>query len=682
MEKLSIKWLFKLHVFHVFIINVLIILSVIFLHQSFVQNNKQYHFSKYLTKNSIIIGRLKEVPEEKEKTYKGIIRVEKVINNKEVIKCRGKLLVYFKKSKKSNSLFYGDVLLIKGTITEVAPSLNPAQFDFKKFLSYKRIYHQAFLNETEWIETGINHSFQISYFIIQLRQKIIEQIKIHVKNTDEQSIAMALLVGYQTELSNDVKFSFISTGAMHVLSVSGLHVGLIFLVFSYLTRFLKKKKRGKIIYLILNLLFLWVYAILTGFSPSVLRATTMFSFVLIGQNSGRIPNIYSSLYFSLFILLLFDPLMISQVGFQLSYAAVIGIVALQPRIYNLIKVKNVWILDKIWALTSVSLAAQLATFPLGLFYFTQFPVYFLISNLLVIPISTFILYAGFVFLITIPIGFDFLNNILSWLLNASLWLLNHSVTMVQNWPKGLISEIYISLLMTLLIYLLIFLLIVFLVNKQRKYFLYLLTTIVLIYSGSLFWKIKNKTTSNAIIYSIKGHQLIGFFDYGKVIFWGDSSILNDYETLKYNTFRDVWKYGQQSDNITKVIIGSDFKSKNLLIRNHYCIYNNTRFVIDDFSNNKKDLSYRFKTDYLLISNLKYAHLKKICNIYCSNHVFVNINPLNKKWLFLKNELNNLNMNNYNLAQAGAYQINYYTKPDFQTSVQNLSLRIKEICGLN
>ena len=204
-------------------------------------------------------------------------------------------------------------------------------------------------------------------------------------------VASALLLGYRENLDKELVKSYASAGAMHVLAVSGLHVGILYLLLTRIFSFLKKVKKvknGKFILTILIVSFLWFYAIMTGLSASVMRATTMFSFIVIGNELlNRKTSIYNTLAVSAIILMIINPFIVYQVGFQLSYVAVVGIVYLQPKL-NRLFYSRYKLVRGVWAITCVSLAAQIATFPLSLHYFHQFSTYFFISNLIVIPASS------------------------------------------------------------------------------------------------------------------------------------------------------------------------------------------------------------------------------------------------------------------------------------------------------
>ena len=537
------------------------------------------HFSHLAKHNSFLILKVKETPEEKENTYKMLCKVISVCDSSHIQSSTGKLLTYIRKDSLAAEIRYGDILVCSNNAQLVEEPKNPGQFDFKRFLSYKQIYHQAFLENTKWTQTSSNKGFFLLKYIYDLRISIVNLLEENISGKDESAIATALLVGYKAELSDEVKESFASTGAMHVLAVSGLHVGIIFIVFSFMFKGLRKRPNGKWLYLIINLSLLWTYAVITGLSPSVLRACSMFSFVIIGKHLRRAPNIYSSLITSAIFLLILNPYLVTQVGFQLSYAAVFGIVFFQPRFYKWLDWKRFWLGDKIWALTTVSLSAQLATFPLALFYFTIFPVYFLISNLIVIPAASIIIYVGFAYLIFEAIGLVFISKYLVLALDQIITTLNKAILLIRDWPKGLIEEVYISAEMMIIVYVIIFSSALFLINKHKVYLYFSLLSIFVFVSIFSIWNVRNHTNQRIVIYAIPNSTLIGFFDGKSVTFLGDSAILSNYELRKYNTFRDLWRHGVKSANVTNLTIGSQYNSDRLYINRSFIQFMNQKLIL-------------------------------------------------------------------------------------------------------
>src|SRR5690606_8261806 len=221
-------------------------------------------------------------------------------------------------------------------------------------------------------------------------------------------------------------------------AVRGLHVGVIYALFILILKPLRLKKEKARLYLLFVILVIWLYAFLTGLSPSVVRAATMFSLMTLGQMRERPPSIYNILAFSAMLLLTYNPDVIFEVGFQLSYLAVLGIVMIQPLILNLWLPRNK-VLEYIWQLTSVSLAAQLVTFPLSTFYFHVFPTYFLLGNLLILPLAFIIMQVGVPLMIFgwIP-GF---GDVLGWVLSWLIWLQNWIAEFIRLIPGGKLDRL-------------------------------------------------------------------------------------------------------------------------------------------------------------------------------------------------------------------------------------------------
>ena len=306
-----------------------------------------------------------------------------------------------------------------------------------------------------------------------------------------------------------------SSGAMHVLAVSGLHVGIIYLLLNSLFLFFEKFKYGKYLKAVFLILSLWAYALLTGLSPSVLRAATMFSFIIIGSALKRQTNIYNTLAASAFVLLLYNPYILLQVGFQLSYAAVLGIVYLQPKLYKLIYTKH-WLLDKIWAITTVSIAAQLATFPLDIYYFHQFPNYFLLSNLFVIPLATFIIGGGVLLFVTSVI--PFFPGSLAWVVNKILMLLNFSVQWVENLPYSLSLGISITVLETIIVYTIIILFFSSIIKWKPRLLQLSLALVIFFMILQIKEQYRTGKQQYFIVYDVPKERAIDFVDGNKNYF--------------------------------------------------------------------------------------------------------------------------------------------------------------------
>jgi len=375
--------------------------------------------SKLLTEqnNQLLIGEITEPTQIKERTIKAILKIKGIKNKNRWKEGNGKVIIYLQKDSLSEKLNVGDVISFEPKLKNIPPPKNPQEFDFRKYLSFHLIHQQAFLRSNNWKLIQQATTGGIFKFANDSRAYLIKTLEKKGIKGNELAVASALILGYKDSIDIDLKSAYSSAGAMHVLAVSGLHVGIIFLIFSQLFYFLGKYKYGNIIKGVLLILILWSYALLTGLSPSVMRAATMFSFIVAAKMTKRNSSFFNTLAASALVLLIYNPLLIMEVGFQLSYMAVIGIVIIQPWVNNLFNFKW-WLPIKIWEITAVSIAAQIATFPLGLLYFHQFPNYFMLSNLIVIPLAIFILYLG-IFTLSfsfIPIVGDYLATGLKYLI--------------------------------------------------------------------------------------------------------------------------------------------------------------------------------------------------------------------------------------------------------------------------
>ena len=425
-------------------------------------------------------------------------------------KTDGTIYFYIRKDSLVKPFDYGTVLRVTGSFYPIPSPKNPNEFDYKKYLEHQNIYGHCFANLDEVQQISLDPPSHILKFALRLRSSAAQIIDQTIQTQNANAIAKALILGIKDHLDHEITKAYASAGAMHVLAVSGLHVGIIYLLLQLLFGKLRNHSPlGKRAFAILSILTIWVYAMVTGLSPSVLRAATMFSMVAVGDINSRSGNIYNTLGVSAFILLLYDPYLIYSVGFQLSYAAVFGIVYIQPKLYRLLYFKTI-IFDKAWSISCVSIAAQLATFPLSMYYFHQFPTYFLISNLVVIPAAFASLLLGILMLILYPIS-NFIGKIVGSVLTVGFELLNQAMSWVESLPYSLIDWIYMDQVGLFLIYSVIMTLIVGLHYKTFKSLL-LSTTILtaLIFNFSrqygaqskrqllVFYKIKNRTAIDVV----------------------------------------------------------------------------------------------------------------------------------------------------------------------------------------
>lgn len=462
-------------------------------------------------------------PEQGKNSFKTKALVQAVLVNGTVKQSNGDILLYI--THRSNVvLSKGDRILLAVTPVLVEDPQNPDEFNYRRYLFFHGLYHRVMIsdnNQVRVIEKGYQ-TWWVDPFE-HMRTKLIAALRLALIDDNAFAVGSALILGQKEYLSPELRNAYSSSGAMHVLAVSGLHVGIIYLILQQFLSFIKGFKGDKWLQLILILVALWTYAIITGMSPSVLRASTMFSAVAISQSLGRKSGIYNSLSAAALILLCFNPYMITDVGFQLSFAAVIGIVLLQPPIYNLIYVRNKW-LDKVWQITCVSLAAQLITFPMGVLYFHQFPNYFLISNLVVIPAAFVVLVLGISLLALqfIPVVFQFLG----FELNGILIALNSSVAFIEQLPNALTSGLYFSIFEVWMVYILIAALALLIYQKDIHALIIISAAVVMLLFSFSIRVSERRGQKTIVVNNIKGHTSINLIDGEKNILLADSALIN------------------------------------------------------------------------------------------------------------------------------------------------------------
>ncbi len=445
-----------------------------------------------------------EAPVEKSNSYGSVVKIESVIQNDSVLDTEEKMLVYFSKTEDAAQLHAGDYILFNQSPQHIENTGNPFEFDYKQYLAQKRIYRQVYLPKEDWSKTNLEHSFSLKVLSEQIRLKLLKIYRSQNFDKKELDVLSALTLGYKRELDTETRRIFSSAGAMHVLAVSGLHVGIIFLIIQFLFGFLKKRKTGRLIFVITALTVMWSFAFLTGLSPSVSRAATMFSFVIIGNNLNRQTNIYNSLAGSALFLLLINPNNLFEAGFQLSYSAVFGIVFLQPKLVRITTPPSKF-LNYFWQLLTVSVAAQIATLPVTLYYFNQFPAYFWISNLFVIPAAFVLIPIGFSLLLfhNVPV----LSDVISFITENLIRILYNLLQFIENLPFS-VWQIALSPAELFFVGGLMISFFIFIEYRRTIYIKYLLVFVLLLAATSLYSKTAALFTRQIIVYNQSENTII------------------------------------------------------------------------------------------------------------------------------------------------------------------------------
>ena len=552
-----------------------------------------------------------------------------------------KVILFLKNDSNYLPPNYNDFIIIKANIKQIDSPKNPEQFNYKKYLYYKDILNGAYVKQGAWrvIE---NKGFSIYRFANDIRNLLISKLSLFNINGKNKAIISAISLGKRDDIDSYTNEQFSNAGVMHILAVSGMHVGIVFLILISIFKPFMRLKKGKVIIYISIVIILWIYALITGLTPSVVRAVLMFSLVSIGKAFDKSHNVYNTIFASAFILLLIDPFYIFQVGFQLSYLAVIGIIFFQPKIASLIKTNN-RLFNYFWGIVSVSLAAQLATAPITLLYFHKFPVYFLISNIAVMLNVSVILIVSFVFFATYYI--PYVNEFFAKILDYSTYALNFSVEEVNKLPYPIIDNINWNILYTLLSYAIILLASFYLIKRNKYIFSSFIFLLFILFFFLNYTHYVNSINKEISFFSINKHAIIGFTANNKTSLLIDKNYKNLKKDIKFNVADYITNNGSVINKTGLINYIKKDQKYNLYRRNNFIKYFDKSIYV---YNGEKiyDTTKTINLDYLVIQKYKYWNFDNVLTKFKPKNIILSSTlwPNNiKKLDSIFNTQNNINI---------------------------------------
>ncbi|WP_210490316.1 ComEC/Rec2 family competence protein [Rufibacter aurantiacus] len=467
-------------------------------------------------------------------------RVEAVRAQGKWYPAQGQVAVFLPRSPQADSLRYGQRLLVQGTLSPPAAPANPFQFDYRRYLALKHIQWQAYLPQSTWLAIGYAPPSYVIALSLKIRKQLENAFREHIHAGREETIAHALVLGVQDELDAALRNAYARTGTMHVLAVSGLHVGLLYGVLLFFLKPLRRGKTSKLLIFFLVVGVVWFYAFVTGMSASVLRSVCMFSLVELGLLLRRRASILNTLAVVALVLLIYEPNFLYDVGFQLSFLAVAGIVLLQPLFLQFWNPENRAV-RLVWELLVISVAAQLATFPLSLYYFHQFPVYFWLANLLAVPLTSIGLYIGVAFMMFfwVPVVNGWIGKLLEW----TLWILNEVLLWLEHWPKAVLDGFVVTPGQVLALYLLIFAAVVFLIQKKLSWLAVCVLCLAFVSGTELAEAHRQRRTRELVIHSARRSSVVSVLQGRQVAFLADSAFLAQPQLFSYQVQPYWWARG-------------------------------------------------------------------------------------------------------------------------------------------
>ncbi|MBO3115734.1 ComEC family competence protein [Winogradskyella sp. DF17] len=507
------------------------------------------------------------------------------INKQKVI---GNLLINMRKDSTSNNLDVDTVIFTSAQVSPIQGPLNPYQFDYSKYLELQNIYHQLYLADSA-IKTLSTEKTSIYGYADALRKTINTELKKAGFKPDTMGIINAMLLGQRQDIDKTIYNNYINAGTIHILAVSGLHVGIILIILNTLFKPLLFIRYGYVIEPILIVFLLWLFAIVAGLSPSVTRAVAMFSIISIAMHLKRPTNIYNTLAISAFLILLFKPSFLFQVGFQMSYLAVLGIVSIQPIFYKMLRSKY-WIFNKMWQIFTVTLAAQIGVLPISLFYFHQFPGLFFVSNLVVIPFLGLVLGLGL--LVIVLSLLNALPIILVMGYSTIIESLNAFIGWVATFEALLFRDIPFNIFQVVGCYIIVVAILQFYKTKSAKWVMLCLGSIIALQGNTLISNI-NSQKEALVIFNKSRHTVIGLQN-GKHLSLFQN--LDSTETLNDNLLKN-YKVGEGITDIDLQQIEPVYKfnSELLLVIDSIGVYQNISF----------------KPQYILLRNSPKINLNRV-----------------------------------------------------------------------
>ena len=588
---------------------------------------------------------LQEPLSEKTNSFKAEASVEALLRGDSLLAAKGNIIIYFKKDSAGRQLGYGSQVLFRKTLQAITNSGNPGAFNYQRYSLFHGIGKQVYLQQGEyWVLSEKNQSV-LSNFLFAARRKVLHAITAYIPGSKEAGLAEALLLGYKDDLDKTLVQSYSNTGVVHIIAISGMHMGLIYWLLSLVLWPLKKNTSTRWIATIASIAGLWLFALLTGGGPSIMRAAVMFTCIVIGESLARKTFIYNSLAASAFLLLCINPGWLWDAGFQLSYAAVLSIVIFMKPIYHRIYFPNK-IVDFIWQLAAVTLAAQVLTTPISIYHFHQFPVYFLITNLLAVPLSSIIILLEI--LLCAVAGWPALAGILGTVTGYLIGLMNGFIEYMERLPFAQWNNLQVNILQVLMLFGFIISIACWLLQKHRPAFitgLVFLLGFILCRSVSL---IQAMQQNQLLVYNIPKHQAIDFISGQQYFFYADSSLLTDDYLQRFHLRQArIANRTSQADTLAALMPSPPFFLFNKV----------TIAVIDKSINYTSPMGLVSQADLVIISKNAPVQLSELEQVFhCRRFVLDASNSLYKvhKW---KTEAAKLRLDCFSVVDNGAFVMN-------------------------
>lgn len=584
-------------------------------------------------------GIIQEMPEEKGKTIRFRVRV----NNKNV------LLSLFKDSL-SQSLGCGDEILFYTKIISPKNPGNPDEFDYASYLLRRQISGTAFVYSGFWHKTDRIHALTIKQQALKYRSRILDIYKEWGFTGQELAVLSALTVGYKEDLSDELRKSYSVAGISHVLALSGLHVGILWGLLAFLLNPLNRNGRLRILKWLIITALLWSYAFVTGLSASVIRAVIMCTLIELGQIKSSKGLSLNIMGIAAFLMLLYHPFYLFEVSFQLSFMAVLAILLFYQPIYHLCTIRY-RIFKYFWGIIAVSVAAQLGTAPLVMYYFSSFSVYFLLANLMIAPLVFIIMYMALLAFFIFP--FPFLHDYVLMALKNVICLLNGSAGWISNLPVASIQFVFGSEMEVALLYIIIGIGLGYWISKDRRTLIGFLTGILLFLFCLFFHRLPKATSPLMVFYNIPDYPVIHFIEADKSSYLFVNKWDSAFIRLQ-NVSRTYWEKEQLS---TPRILTNGYESRKIWTHNGITRWHgiNICVVSDNYWRNKTS-GHLLDIDYMYLCKEYTGKIASLQKLFLIKKVVLDGSLSTYKSDAFKKECNDLGIDYIDISEQGSFHI--------------------------
>jgi competence protein ComEC len=574
------------------------------------------------------------------RSYKTVATVQALLYGDTIQPTRGKILLYFRKDSSVQQFQYGNQLIITKALQLVNNSGNPGSFNYQRYCLFQGMGYQVYLQPDDYIALKVKNENLFRKFLLSTNLYIVTILRKYIAGHREAGLAEAMLIGYKEDLDKSLLQSYSNTGVVHIIAISGLHLGLIYWLLLWLCKLPGKWRLNKYLQPVIIIAGLWLFSCMAGASPSVLRSAVMFTCLVIGQHMHRRTAIYNTLAASAFLLLCYDPFWLWDAGFQLSYAAVLSLAIFMQPIYNLLYFQHK-IADTIWKATAVTLAAQVLTVPVAVYHFHQFPNLFLIANLLAVPLSGIILFGEILLCLTsmVPV----LASAIGYVLHHLISWLNSYIEYINQLPFASSQGLQISILQMICLYICIAGTGWWLLQKKKAGVWWALASVLVFISCRSIAVVHATQQKRLIVYNVPQHQAIDIMEGQQCFFTGDSL------DMAQQNF-----YLQPSRWLHRVN-----ETRQIPVANHLLFAGHTSILLVDKPMRWKQPAQKIPIDIIILSKNPGIRISQLAATFTWRHLIIdNSNSLRKvnRW---KRECASLGLTCYCVTDKGAFVFNLH-----------------------